>query len=203
MPVSVPSEIGRLRSVLVHTPGPELLAVTPDTRGDYLYDDIIDVESARREHRRFVALLERFAEVHQVGDLLGEIIDRREVRELLMRETMDVVPSEPLARELMEMPGEMLGRFLVEGRADPPGPLGRFLNETGYSLPPLPNLFFTRDVAMAINEHVMIGAMRIRRAMERGAAHEGALPASPESCQRRHPVRRQRRAAPRIHARGR
>ncbi len=160
MPVSVPSEIGRLRSVLVHTPGPELLAVTPDTRGDYLYDDIIDVESARREHRRFVALLERFAEVRQVGDLLGEIIDRREVRELLMRETMDVVPSEPLARELMEMPGEMLGRFLVEGRADPPGPLGRFLNETGYSLPPLPNLFFTRDVAMAINEHVMIGAMR-------------------------------------------
>jgi len=61
MPVHVSSEIGRLRSVLVHTPGPELLSVTPDTRDDYLYDDIIDDETARREHRRFVAVLERFA----------------------------------------------------------------------------------------------------------------------------------------------
>ena len=49
MPVNVTSEIGRLRDVLVHTPGPELLAVTPDTREDYLYDDIIDLETARRD----------------------------------------------------------------------------------------------------------------------------------------------------------
>src|SRR4051812_3874275 len=60
MPVHVSSEIGRLRSVLVHPPGPELLAVTPTTREDYLYDDIIDHEEARREHRRFVAIVERF-----------------------------------------------------------------------------------------------------------------------------------------------
>jgi arginine deiminase len=160
MPVSVSSEIGRLQSVLVHTPGPELVAVTPDTREDYLYDDIIDVESARREHRRFVALLERFCDVWQVADLLREIVDEREVRELLMRETMDIFPSEPLSRELMEVPGERLVRNLIEGLEHPPGPLGRFLNEAGYSLPPLPNLFFTRDVAMAINEHVMIGSMR-------------------------------------------
>ena len=63
MHVTVTSEIGPLRSVLVHTPGPELLAVTPSNREDYLYDDIIDVEIAQREHRRFVAILERFAEI--------------------------------------------------------------------------------------------------------------------------------------------
>ena len=49
MPAHVSSEIGRLRSVLVHSPGPELLAVTPSNRADYLYDDIIEAESAFAE----------------------------------------------------------------------------------------------------------------------------------------------------------
>jgi arginine deiminase len=160
MPVSVTSEIGRLRSVLVHTPGSELLAVTPDTREDYLYDDIIDIESARREHRRFVAVLEQFASVYQVRTLLAEVLENSDARELLIRETMDIVPSEPLARELDELPAATLVNHLIEGREEPPGPLAVTLNETGYELPPLPNLFFTRDVAMGINEHVMIGSMR-------------------------------------------
>jgi arginine deiminase len=160
MPVHVSSEIGRLRTVLVHTPGPELLAVTPGTREDYLYDDIIDVENAQREHRRFVAIVERFAEVLTVRSLLADVLASTEVRELLIRETMDIVPSEPLARELQELPAEDVVTMLIEGREEPPGPLARTLNETGYTLPPLPNLFFTRDAAMGIGEHVMIGSMR-------------------------------------------
>ena len=160
MPLNVSSEIGRVRSVLVHSPGPELLAVTPDTRADYLYDDIIDVESARREHRKFVAILERFAEVHQVRNLLVDVLDSKEVRELLIRETTDIIPSQPLARELNELPAKSLVTYLIEGREEPPGPLGTTLNEVGYQLPPLPNLYFTRDVAMGINSHVMIGSMR-------------------------------------------
>ena len=160
MPLTVTSEIGRLRSVLVHTPGPELLAVTPDTREDYLYDDIIDVESARREHRRFVAVLERFATVHQVRSLLTDVLGVAAARKLLIQETMDIVPSDALARELDELPPKQLATYLIEGREEPPGPLAVTLNETGYQLPPLPNLFFTRDVAMGINEHVMIGSMR-------------------------------------------
>src|SRR5947208_660094 len=48
--VHVTSEIGPLRTVLVHTPGRELVAVTPGNREDYLYDDIIDLELAEREH---------------------------------------------------------------------------------------------------------------------------------------------------------
>jgi arginine deiminase len=128
--------------------------------GAHLYDDIIDVETARREHRRFVAILERFTKVHFVRDLLTEIADHPEVRDLLIRETMDVARSEPLARQLTELPKETLVRWLIEGREEPQGPLGALLNETGYELPPLPNLYFTRDVAMGINEHVMIGSMR-------------------------------------------
>ena len=160
MPVHVSSEIGQLRAVLVHTPGPELLAVTPSTREDYLYDDIIDLEVAQREHRRFVAILERFTDVMHVRDLLGEVVANADARELLIRATMDIVPSEPLARELKEMPSETVVQMLVEGREELPGPLARTLNETGYTLPPLPNLFFTRDVAMGCNDHVLVGSMR-------------------------------------------
>ena len=160
MPVNVSSEIGRMRSVIVHTPGAELLAVTPSTRADYLYDDIIDVDIAQREHRRLVAILERFTRVHHVRDLLTEVLADAGARELLIRETMDIVPLEPLARELQELPEVQIVKMLIEGREEPPGPLAKTLNDAGYTLPPLPNLFFTRDVAMGINDHIMIGSMR-------------------------------------------
>jgi len=160
MAVNITSEIGRLRTVLVHEPGPELLAVTPSTREDYLYDDIIHLETAREEHRCFVSVLERFAEVRYVRDLLAETVADGEARARLIRDTMDTIPSEPLARELQGMEPADLVRVLIEGREEQPGPLARTLNECGYVLPPVPNLFFTRDTAMGINEHVMIGSMR-------------------------------------------
>jgi arginine deiminase len=160
MPVRVTSEIGALQSVLVHTPGPELLAVTPANRADYLYDDIIDVEIAQSEHRRFVAILERFTRVHYVSDLLAEVLLAGDARELLIREATHMVPSGPLASRIGERPPEELVQMLIEGDEEIPGPLARTLNEHGYMLPPLPNLFFTRDTAMVLGDHVMIGSMR-------------------------------------------
>jgi arginine deiminase len=160
MPVHVSSEIGRLRQVIVHSPGPELLAVTPDTREDYLYDDIIDLDIAAREHQRFVAILERFATVYQVRDLLTDVLGNPEARDLLLRETMEVVPAAELANDITELPAHELVRQLIEGREEPPGPLARALNECGYFMPPLPNLYFTRDISMSIGDHVLIGAMR-------------------------------------------
>lgn len=160
MPVNINSEIGRLRSVLVHEPGPELLAVTPDTREDYLYDDIIHVETAQTEHRRLVAVLERFATVHYVRDLLAETVATEEARHLIIREAMDILQSAPIAKDLNDLPPEDVVRVLIEGREEVPGPLARTLNETGYALPPVPNLFFTRDTAMGLGKHVMIGSMR-------------------------------------------
>ena len=160
MPVHVTSEIGRLRGVLVHTPGSELLAVTPSTREDYLYDDIIDAEAARREHRRFIAVLERFATVYQVSELLEQVLASPAAREQLMRAAMDIVPSEPLARDLTALEPPSLVRMLIEGREEAQGPLAKALNEPGYTLPPLPNLFFTRDSAMVAGSHVLVGSMR-------------------------------------------
>ncbi|MFL5489365.1 MAG: arginine deiminase family protein [Gemmatimonadaceae bacterium] len=160
MPVHVTSEIGALRTVLVHSPGNELLAVTPSTRADFLYDDIVDADLAKREHRRFVQVLERFCEVLHVRDLLSDVLEDPKVRELIIRETLDVVPLEPLALELRELPPAAVVTLLIEGKEEEPGPLSHTLNESSYSLPPLPNLFFTRDAAMAINQNMMIGSMR-------------------------------------------
>src|SRR5437870_10903942 len=98
--VRVTSEIGPLRAVLVHTPGPELLAVTPGNREAYLYDDIIDLELAQQEHRRFVAVLERFAQVYEVRALLTELVTRPDVREFLVTRALEVVPSDALAKQL-------------------------------------------------------------------------------------------------------
>jgi arginine deiminase len=160
MAVSVTSEIGTLRSVIVHSPGGELDAVTPGNRDEYLYDDIVDSEQARREHHRFVAVLERFSTVYQVRDLLGDILDDAQARQLLIEETMDIVPSNSLAREISQSDVPTLVRMLIEGREERRGPLSAALNRSAYMLPPLPNLFFTRDSGMVAGEHVLVGSMR-------------------------------------------
>src|SRR5713101_2926092 len=129
--VHVTSEIGPLRAVLVHTPGKELVAV-----------------------------LERFAEVHEVRDLLTELVSRADVREFLTTRALEVVPSDALAKTLARLnPDELVGR-MIEGASEESGPIARALNEVGYALPPLPNLFFTRDVGIVIGEHSIIGSMR-------------------------------------------
>jgi arginine deiminase len=159
-PVHVTSEIGALRSVLMHTPGEELLAVTPGTRADYLYDDVLDLEQARREHRQLVAVLRLFAEVLETRAVLAEVLKRAEVRELLVGRTLDVVPSDALAQRLAQLPVSELVDVLVAGAMEEAGPIAAALNEAGYMLPPLPNLFFTRDVGMVIGDHAVIGSMR-------------------------------------------
>ncbi|HEY0776948.1 MAG TPA: arginine deiminase family protein, partial [Gemmatirosa sp.] len=160
MSVSVGSEIGALRRVLVHTPGPEVLAVTPSTREDFLYDDIIDRASARREHEQLVAVLERYAQVHQLRTLLTDVLSDADARLALLHEALRVQLAGRLAEDLCALDAAALADALITGHAAEPGPLARALNEPTYALPPLPNLFFTRDTAMAVGDHVLLGAMR-------------------------------------------
>jgi len=160
MPVDVTSEIGQLQTVLVHTPGAELEAVTPGNREDYLYDDIIDLETAQREHRQFVSVLRRFATVFQVRDLLADVLAQRAARDFLITKTMDVVESGELAQRLGTLPAGQIVEMLIEGTREESGPLAQALNEVGFALPPLPNLFFPRDIGMVIGRRVVVGSMR-------------------------------------------
>ena len=158
--VRVTSEVGSLRRVICHTPGPELLAVTPATRDDFLYDDIIDLDLARKEHGVFKSILSRFAEVMEVRDLLAEAVDLPGVREFLIERVMDVARVEPLGQRLIELPARELVGMFVEGVESDEQPLQKLLNVETYDLPPLPNLFFTRDASMVVGDGVIVGSMR-------------------------------------------
>ena len=159
--IRVTSEIGPLRSVICHTPGAELLAVTPANREDFLYDDIIDLDLARREHQRFTSIVSRFAEVHEVPDLLCDILDEPEVRTFLIERVTDVAQSEPLAQKLTTLSAQELTRTFIEGLENQEaGPLQQLLNIESYLLPPLPNLYFTRDASMVVGDGVIVGSMR-------------------------------------------
>jgi arginine deiminase len=158
--IHITSEIGPLQAVLVHTPGLELEAVTPGNREDYLYDDLIGLEVSAREHARLKAVLQRFATVYEIGELLTEVLAGAEAREYLIGRTMDVVPSEPLAQQLAELSPRALVKLIIEGMEETPGPIARALNESGFVLPPLPNLFFPRDSGMVIGDYAVVGSMR-------------------------------------------
>lgn len=51
--LQVCSEVGRLKTVLMHEPGPEVDSMLPAMMGELLFDDILFGERAREEHRRF------------------------------------------------------------------------------------------------------------------------------------------------------
>lgn len=161
-PVRVTSEIGALRAVLVHSPGRELEAVTPGNREDYLYDDLIGLEVSAREHARLCKVLSRFSTVYEISDLLTEVLAAREARDYLIGRALEVVPSEPLAQQLAELPAGTIVRMLIEGTEEEPGPIATALNETGFVFPPLPNLFFPRDIGMVLGTHAVVGSMRYR-----------------------------------------
>jgi len=159
-PVRVTSEIGPLQAVVVHSPGKELEAVTPGTREDYLYDDLIGLEVSAREHRRLVAVLKKVARVHEIGDLMTQVLAIPEAREFVIARTLDVVPSKSLAKDLVDLAPRALVRTLIEGVEAKGGPISRTVNEVGFALPPLPNLFFPRDVGIVIGSHAVVGSMR-------------------------------------------
>jgi arginine deiminase len=71
-----------------------------------------------------------------------------------------VIPSDVLAKRLEALPAEDLVTLLIEGAEEDGGAIARALNEVGYALPPLPNIFFTRDVGIVVGKHALIGSMR-------------------------------------------
>lgn len=158
-PIWVGSEVGTLEGVLVHTPGPELLAVTPANRDDFLFDDIIDLPQAHSEHARFKAILERFADVYEVRDLLTEVLEETEPRRFLLEASRDVLDQQSEG-ELFDAPAERIVKVLIEGEEERRGALAEYLNAGGYAFPPLPNLFFTRDSAMTVGSRVVVASMR-------------------------------------------
>ena len=83
------SEVGRLRSVMLHRPGPELARLTPRNSADLLFDGIPWVGRAQQEHDEFAgALREHGVEVLILRDLLIEALKVDAARETLIAHTL-------------------------------------------------------------------------------------------------------------------
>ena len=81
MTQGVASEVGRLRTVLLHRPGPELQRLTPRNNDKLLFDGIPWVSRAQEEHDAFAeALRSRDVEVLYLTDLLVETLASEDAR---------------------------------------------------------------------------------------------------------------------------
>src|ERR1044071_5231857 len=115
MQLHVTSEIGRLKSVLVHLPGREIDLMVPPMMAQLLFDDILYGQVAREEHRRFQQLIRFIADdVYDIQDLLEEVfededIKRRLVRDLARRNSL----GRKLVASLLDMPAGKLAEVLI------------------------------------------------------------------------------------------
>lgn len=73
--INVNSEIGKLKSVLLHRPGAEVENITPDTMKQLLFDDIPYLKIAQKEHDFFAQTLrDNGAETVYIENLATEVL---------------------------------------------------------------------------------------------------------------------------------
>src|SRR5687768_10135339 len=119
----VSSEVGRLRTVMLHRPGPELSRLTPRNNDRLLFDGIPWVGRAQQEHDAFAAALrERGVEVLYLTELLTQALAVPDARE----ETIAAVLADPRLGEslrrrvdsyLRDLDAEALAAVLTGGLA--------------------------------------------------------------------------------------
>jgi arginine deiminase len=157
MRLNVTSEIGRLKSVLVHLPGREIDLMVPPMMAQLLFDDILYGQVAREEHRRFQQLIRFIADdVYDLQDLLEEVLEDPDVKEHIVR---DLGKRNRFGRKLVaalldEKPAA-LADVLISGiaRDTESGELPQF------DLYPIPNLFFMRDPQIVLGDRVVVSSM--------------------------------------------
>ncbi|OAN39482.1 arginine deiminase [Mycolicibacterium iranicum] len=171
------SEVGRLRVVILHRPGPELQRLTPRNNDTLLFDGLPWVARAQQEHDAFADLLRsRDVEVLVLGDLLTEALAKSGAAR--MHGISAAVDSRrlgaPLAQELSAylrtLDAAALARILMAGMTFDELPFGenelslvRRMHHGGdFVIDPLPNLLFTRDSSFWIGPRVAITSLAMR-----------------------------------------
>ncbi len=166
----VTSETGRLRSIMLHRPGPEINHMTPEMRDELLFDELLWLPGAREEHDIFASVLELGTGpggVVYVEDLLADVITDERLRRELVCEVMSLEPGyeedrAALSRELLDLAPDRLATALVAGQPeDALHSLGEFLEDrTLYRPQPIPNLLFMRDPSAVVGSRVMLSSMK-------------------------------------------
>ena len=155
------SEIGRLRSVLVHRPGAEVEAMTPSTAQELLYNDIVPVAEVQREHDELRAVLSVVAETVEIDDVLRDLAAERDGLHPLATALSggdSRLCDELLIRWRDSTPEEIVGDC-VRGYRREPRRLTEAVAGRSFAVPPLPNLYFTRDTSFVVFERAFRSAM--------------------------------------------
>jgi arginine deiminase len=172
---TVDSEVGRLRTVMLHRPGPELSRLTPRNNDRLLFDGIPWVERAQVEHDAFAgALRSRGVEVLYLTDLLREALAVPDAR----RSATDAAVEDPalgddlrtLVRALLDdLDDAALTTALTAGLrqdevralagAPVAGLVAALAGSDDFVIDPLPNLLFTRDSSAWIGSQVAVTSL--------------------------------------------
>lgn len=159
----VHSEVGKLRKVLVCAPGLAHRRLTPTNCDELLFDDVMWVQNAERDHFDFIAKMrERDVEVVELHNLLTDILDDPAAKSWLLdrkiianevglglvdetRSFLDGLESRTLAEYLIgglatiDLPEDFRSGYLALARE------GTGVQD--YLMPPLPNTLYTRDTS--------------------------------------------------------
>ncbi len=160
MALHVTSEIGKLSSVLVHLPGPEIDRMVPAMMEELLFDDILFGSRAREEHRRFQQVLGYVAdEVLDAQDLLAEVLEPPGQRAEILEDLGESLGWGPdMDYRLRDLSAEQLASTLVTGIERPAADVALPPSEL-YWLAPIPNYFFQRDPLVVVGDRAIRGSM--------------------------------------------
>ncbi|MBS1597688.1 MAG: amidinotransferase [Bacteroidetes bacterium] len=179
--LKVSSEIGRLRRLLVHSPDSGLGKVVPSKAQDWLFEDIVHLDTIRKkEYDYYTKLLLYFLDPEKISGSLKKIDDEKNRRdfykpdnasffksnkvievqwllasilsdyEIKLRLVASVCAIENCSyetqKQLSELDAHSLAKTFITGA----------MNDDKMIFPPVPNLIFTRDIGIVINDHILL-----------------------------------------------
>jgi arginine deiminase len=168
--VGATSEVGTLRTVLLHRPGPELRRLTPRNNDQLLFDGVPWVARAQDEHDAFAqALRDRGVEVLYLDRLLADVLDFPAARAELIAAAVDdprlgTTLQRTTSAHLADLDPEDLAGTLIAGLAHDELRAGsglayQLMGRGDFIVPPLPNLLFTRDSSVWVGDEVAVTSL--------------------------------------------
>lgn len=170
-PWGVFSEIGRLKKVLVCAPGLPHERLTPGNYDELLFDDVLWVERAQKDHRIFVELMEsEGVRVLRFRELLAEVcVNPEALRWILDKEISEEdygVYAGQIREFLKSLSPAEITEYLIGGllkkemtRQTLRGLSGQILQEEDFVIKALPNTLFMRDPSSWIYRGVAVNPM--------------------------------------------
>ncbi|GAB1432811.1 arginine deiminase [Spirochaetota bacterium] len=164
--LNILSETGRLRRVIVHSPGAEVEAMRPSMAEEELYNDIIPLEIVKKEHEELKQFLGIVSDVYELKDLLTEVLSKPAQRKEFSKLLSTHYKQDRRQEELADMDAKTLAQISISGLPARHFSLTDFLSNKEYDISPLPNMYFMRDAVMVFRNRSIFSAMRfpVRRA---------------------------------------